>query len=269
MQIASYQPPTLAETLADALKNDFFFAILITSQSQGKKKSMNLPFGLGKTTLAMWISYVLHGQNWDGVFNDMFYYPSKLAKAIKADPNKPEDQKLPNAIWDDVQMMAPAENVVPRPIRNLAGLLSTKRPECSVLTMTAPNILSIAAPLRKLVVFELIVWERSHYEVQRISFRKNFKNPYQDLMDLSFIEGDDLTTRFDPLPPEIQTRYNKWRVEMKVPFEDTVITDLEKYEKRTVQKQYDEALATADKEASDHARWMSKRRWGKTSSESG
>ena len=88
--LGPYQPPTLAETLADALKNDFFFGILISSQSQGKKKSLNLPFGLGKTTLAMWISYVLHGQNWDSVFDGMFYYPSKLANAIKADTNEAE-----------------------------------------------------------------------------------------------------------------------------------------------------------------------------------
>ena len=95
--------------------------------------------------------------------------------------------------------------------------------------MSAPNILSIAAPLRRLVAFELIVWERGKYEVQRITHHKNFRNPSADLMQLAFVEGNQEYS-FYPLPDDIQKRYDAWRAEGKRPHAKSILKRLERYE---------------------------------------
>lgn len=228
------QPPPLAYYLSEALSHDYFVPLIVTSMTKGKFKSMNLPFGLGKTTLALWISYVLHGKDWDKTFADLTYYPSEMVDILV--PNKDGLEKRPAVVADDLQLTCPADVSVPRVVRRLAGYLSTNRPEVSVLIMTAPNISSIAAPLRRLVAFELIVWERGHYEVQQIVYHKNFRNPLQDLMNLQFVEGksgdgEDATT-FDPLPTEILQRYNTWRAEKKAPYAAELKKELLNYERK-------------------------------------
>ncbi len=231
------QPPPLAENLAKALSQDYFLVILISSRTRGKFKSLNLPFGLGKSTLSMKISYVLHGGEagyeedaiWDQVFDHMKYYPSKLARMLT--PNEDKHPKIPCAIYEATQMTAPADQSVPGVIRRLASYLTENRPECSTLILNGPSISDIAKPLRQLVAYELIVWERGHYEVQQIINHKNFKNPLQDIMELVFVEGDPTTTVFTPLPERIQKRYDKWRAEEKIPFNNSLIRELERYEK--------------------------------------
>ena len=191
---------------------------------------------MGKTTLCLKLSYILHGGDpgwedkatWDEVFDHTRYYPSKLMKLLV--PNEDKRPKVPCAVWDATQMTAPADSSVPKVIRKLASNLTENRPECSVLIMNAPNINAISAPLRRLVAFEIIVWERGHYEVQQIIYHKNFKNPLQDLMNLVFIEGDENTTVFDPLPHWVQQRYDLWRAKEKAPFTRSLIRDLIRYE---------------------------------------
>lgn len=228
--MGSYEPPGIAKYLAEALLNDFFVVYIITSQTQGKNESMNLPFGLGKTSLEWWLSYILHGEEVMAVRKDFFYYPSKLFKA--AMPTNPPKPPIPHATYDDVQATAPAVSSVPAILQRMAGYLTTNRPEIKTMGMTAQNINSVAAPLRKLCAFEIIVYERGCYEVQQIKYRKNFKNPHEDMMRLEY-RGQ---SKFEKMPAEEQAWYDQWRREQKIPQAQKLIADLEKYEKKELPK---------------------------------
>lgn len=258
-------PPTLAETLARALNSDFFVPILVSSQTKGKFKSLNLPYGLGKTSLAFWLSYMIHGgepseasepnEVWDEVFADTYYYPSKLIARLA--PNVARLPPMPAFIYDDVQMTAPADQNVPGVIRRFASYLSTNRPEAKVGVLTAPNMNSIAAPLRRMVAYELIVWERGHYEVQQIVYHKNFHNPIQDKIELAYVEGTEDTTVFDPLPEFVQKKYDDWRAKQKAPFQRQLTKELERYEKLVK-----ETDVTTNPQASEAGRALAQKRWG-------
>jgi len=213
-----------------AINEDYLVFILVTSQTRGKFKSLNLPFGLGKTTLALWLSYSIHNYDWEQVFEHLYYYPDKLLEGIEGAAEA--KTRLPSPIWDDAQFTCPAEQSVPSAVRRMAGRLSTARAETPCVIMTAPNILSIAAPLRKLVSFEVIVWERAHFEIQQITYYKNFANPLADNMKLDFIEGDPEQTVFPDLPSDVKARYNIWRAAQKKPSDANLRRDLFNYVKR-------------------------------------
>ena len=84
-------------------------------------ESKNLPFGLGKTTLALDLSYILHGNEifdsgwedaysdgWNEVFGNTGYFPSDVGKRLL--PTQNHDRiKIPALIWDDVQKTAPSQ----------------------------------------------------------------------------------------------------------------------------------------------------------------
>jgi len=235
--MAQQQVPKLAEYIGLALKNDYFITILITSRTMGKFQSLNLPFGLGKTTLALWVSYLLNDKNWDKVFDVLCYYPNEVVKLMI--PNV-ETGKLKRTciVWDDVQFTCPASQGTPTAIRKLSGYLTTNRPECSVLVMTAPGFNDISFALRKLVCFEMIVFERGMYEVQQIVRHKNWKGkPTEDLEKLVFIEGQQESRAFLPLPNDIQLRYDKWRAEKKKPFADSLLGELDVWMKKKMEVQ--------------------------------
>ncbi len=211
-----------AEYMRDAIKNNFLLTVLITSQTQGKRKSENLPFGLGKTTLAFWLSYYMNGQKWSEVFNHLCGNPYDVVNLLE-----PGRTRVRAALWDAVQMTAPAEQGVPRVIRKLSSYISDTRPEMACLLMTASNMNAICAPLRKLVVFEVIIAERGQYEIQKIKYHKNYKQPLQDISNLSYLEEGT----FPPLPDDIQERYEKWRVNSKLKIYPTLKADCEAYMK--------------------------------------
>lgn len=274
------RPPPLAENLGKALKMDFFITLLVSSQTSGKYKSMNLPFGLGKTTLALWQSYILHGGTdgadddpiWDEVFDHLKYYPSKLMNAIiPPDSNSPK-HPIPALVYDDVQFTAPAAQNVPQVVRDLASDVTTERKAISILILTAPNMNAMAAPLRKLVTYELIVSERGFYEVQQITYHKNYKNPLMDKIKLEFVEGKkqedckpgEMPTIFPQLSKKIQKRYDDWRATEKRPRQLRLVERLEKYEMNI------EGLASGMKDQDDTekvaasvaARSLARKRWG-------
>ena len=164
----------------------------------------------------------------------MKYYPSKLIKLLM--PSDRPQPKIPCAIWDATQLTAPADQSVPKVIRRFASILTENRPEVSCLIMNAPNMNGIARPLRTLAAYECIIYDRGHYEVQQITYHKNFSDPTQDLVKLSFVEGTDAedprekATVFEPLPERIQTRYNEWRAREKEPYMRAAIKQLVAYE---------------------------------------
>jgi hypothetical protein len=202
--------PTFAESLTEAIRHDYLMFVLVTSHTQGKLKSVNFPFGVGKTTLTMWLSYVFSGiktgdgikYSWDEVFANMVYNPIAALKLVR-----PGTPRRPFGLWDDVQLTAPAERQVPPPILRFASYVTTTRKQIGVFFMTAPNMREIAAPLRRLITFELIVPERGKYEVQQIKCYKNFRNPLMDTTKLEYVEEGG----FPKLPKVIEEKYDAWR----------------------------------------------------------
>lgn len=217
---------TLADYFLEAINNDYLITVLVTSYTKAKVKTQNLPFGVGKTTLAFWLSYFMNGKNWDTVFDRCAYNPHSLGRMLE-----PGVERKQAVLWEDVQATAPAEQGVPKAIRRLANFLSTERPEIACLLMTAPNISMISSPLRKLVIFEVIVSARGHYEVQKISYHKNFKDPLHDLARLEYLEETVREEPFDPLPPEVLQRYTRWRVEQKKRLYPNLMAELDAYVK--------------------------------------
>lgn len=214
----------LTDYLVQAISDNYFITAIITSYTQAKNKTDNLPFGLGKTTLALWLSYYLNGNNWDKVFETLYYNPYALAVGLE-----PSTARKYCGVWDDVQATAPAMQGIAKPILKLANFLTTERPEIALLLFTAPNVNMIAAPLRKLINFEIIVSERGYYEVHKITFHKNFKKPMQDRARLEYLEELAQDTPFPPLPQEIQQRYDMWRTEQKLLLYPSLLNELKNY----------------------------------------
>jgi hypothetical protein len=211
---------SLGDFLADAITKNYLITIAITSYTQAKNQTRNLPFGLGKTSLAMELAYLLHGgcttdgyQNknvWEKVHQIMGYDPCAIGEMLE-----PGRKRTPCVIWDDVQATAPASQSVPIAIRSLANFISTERPECACVIFTTPNMNFMAAPLRKLVNFEIIVSERGLYEVHKYSYYKDFKRPLQDRMHFDYVEEVPRDQPFPALPEFEQVWYDKWRTERK------------------------------------------------------
>lgn len=230
--------PAIAKSLADfvkeAITNDFLITIAVTSYTQAKNQTRNLPFGLGKTTLVEELAYLLNGGTindcfqrkdvWEKVHRIMAYDPYNFGKLLE-----PGQERKACAIWDDVQATAPAAQSVPMAIRQLANFISTNRPECACIFFTCPNLNSIAAPLRKLVNFEIIVSERGLYEVHKISYYKNFKKPLQDNMHFDYVEEVPRDQPFPKLPDFEQAWYNQWRIERKQALYPHMLKGLESY----------------------------------------
>jgi hypothetical protein len=222
-----------ATYLNDAINKNFLLVVLITSQTQGKLKTENLPFGVGKTTLMLWLMYYMNGGTaetayepnnpaWDTVFQKLCGNPYDVVLLLE-----PGTKRTKAAGWDAVQMTAPAEQGVPKVIRKLSSYLSDTRPELACLIMTASNMNAISAPLRKLVVFEIIIAERGKYEIQKIKYHKNFEQPLQDLCRIEYLEEGT----YPKLPDEIADRYETWRKGSKAKIYPTLLADCETYMK--------------------------------------
>lgn len=228
-----------ATYLNDAITNNFLLVVLITSQTQGKIKSENLPFGVGKTTLMLWLMYYMNGGTEENAYNPNDEAWQTVFKKLCGNPYdvvlllEPGTERTKAAGWDAVQMTAPAEQGVPKTIRKLSSYVSDTRPELACLIMTASNINAISAPLRKLVVFEVIIAERGVYEIQKIKYHKNFTSPLQDLCSIDYLEEGT----YPKLPPDISVRYEEWRKKSKGKIYPTLKADCEAYMK--LQEQQD------------------------------
>ena len=218
--------------LVEAINENYLITMAVTSYTQAKRPTQNLPFGLGKTTLALELNYLLQGGDptyndpdiWEKTFASSVYNPLELVKLLK--PGTPRKNCV---VWDDVQATAPAEQGVPRAIRRLANFLSTERPEVACLIFTTPNVNQISSPLRKLVNFEVIVSERGLYEVHKIVYMKDYRRPLVDRSRLQYMEELDQTLPFPPLRPNIQERYDLWRIKEKVKLYPALENDLDVY----------------------------------------
>ena len=246
---------SLGEFLADAITKNYLITLAITSYTQAKNQTRNLPFGLGKTSLAMELAYLLHGgsvhdnyQNknvWEKVHKIMAYDPYSMGLLLE-----PGRERTPCVIWDDVQATAPASQSVPTAVRSLANFISTERPECACIIFTCPNLNFIAAPLRKLVNFEIIVSERGLYEVHKYSYFKDFKRPMQDRMHFDYVEEVPRDQPFPALPSFEQSWYDAWRTKRKQQLYPNMMKNLKTY---TALQQWEQTGETKTLTLSGHA----------------
>jgi hypothetical protein len=207
----------LADYILNAVDNNYLLFFLITSHTQGKiKDAENLPFGMGKTTLLFWLNKIINrvdekkDPSWDLAFQTSAYNTYDFFCLLDPIKRKREG-RLNFAGFDDLQASCPAEAGVPRAIRRMSSYLTTNRPEVACIGATADNINNISAPLRRLVMFEIIVAHRGEYEIQKITYHKNYKKPLQDIGKLEYIEEGT----FNKLPPHVEARYVDWRVQNK------------------------------------------------------
>jgi len=209
----------LWDYLHNCISKNYLLILAVTSYTQGKIKSENLPFGVGKTSMGMWLNAWMNNEawnnpehwkeniNWDLTKQSMFYDYVKLMRRLK----KFDGVRVYNALWDDVQMTAPATQSVDKKIYELAFYITGARPEVATITLTCPNLGMIAAPIRNITNVEIIVSQRGIFEVQRIKNYKNFRRPRDDLSKLNYLEEG----KFSELPSEVQQWYDDWRVEEK------------------------------------------------------
>jgi hypothetical protein len=234
------------EYIVQAVTQNYLIVAAITSYTQAKWQTANLPFGLGKTTLALDLMYVLCGGKWSDLVNNtseqrvwdkvnalICYDPLNLAKLLE-----PGRERIDGCVYDDVQATAPSSSSVPIPIRKLANFVSTERPEVPIIFFTTPNLNYISAPLRKLVNFELIVSERGFYEVHKISYYKDFNNPLQDKMHFDYVDenvhedDEEKKAHREPFPAlctSEQLWYDNWRTEHKRQLYPSLMSALKGY----------------------------------------
>ena len=200
--------------------SDYLELTVITSRTKGKLASVQRPFGVGKSSLAWQLSYMLYyiaeyGEKSlaemtlfdDGVWNKVFDHATYTIDGV-IELLTYTDERLPCILWDDAQLTAPAITNISKELKQKIEYLSTARDSVANIIMTAPNISELAKPLRKIVSYELIVPERGRYEVQHVVRRKNFYAPTKDFERLLYLGQG----QFPKLPPEVDARYKKWRL---------------------------------------------------------
>ena len=229
---------SFSEILQDAICNDKLVIVAVTSNTQARNESDDTPYGAGKTTMALKLSYKFHHfdpaehrfydvgldqsdlRNWGSTFEDLFYYPYRILTAVR-DVGKGAKKPMPMAVWDDAQYTAGRQIGTPVVVTQLIARLTTSRPELKVLVLTTPNINDLSSALRTIVGIEVIVFARGEFEVQKIKHLKNFKNPSKDHTRLEYLEGEDnrelgKASSFTPLPPTVMEYYNSWRAKEKL-----------------------------------------------------
>ncbi len=264
--------PTLDQAFASAIKNDYLLVICIESQVRGLKQSVNLPFGLGKSTLALEYAFKLVGgtaaeyedaysKAWNEVFECLFFTPTAMIRSLVPKPGKKVIPKAV-AVLDAAQVQCGADNAVPTVIRRFANFLSDSRPLVKVIILTAPNISSIAAPLRKIVTHIVIVWKRGAVEVQKIQARLNYDDPRSDRYKLTYVESS--AKAFGPLPPKVSERYETERARFHLELRRGLLKSLEHFEhmsKDLVDKS--ELTDEEREERSEIGRALARTRWKK------
>jgi len=206
------------QRLFENIMQDYFDIILVTSRSLGRVKGSRRPYRVGKSTFAMWLSFITHklyyeyyGKNysdeelWDMVFDRLFYSIYDMDKYIRGLAEK--KQQVPAVILDDAERTAPALQRIPPRLRRTIDNINVYGTQVKFLIMTAPAMKSIAKPLREMVTFEVIIPFRGYFEVQEIVLEKDFYNAPREIGRYIYrSEG-----HFPPLPEEIQRRYDEWR----------------------------------------------------------
>ena len=217
--------------MADNIDSDYFEVYLVTSQAGGLEPSVGRPYGVGKSTFALWFAYRAWAYDrgtlwidWENqvvvdetpenerrkifeeiIENWLFYSLPDLLDAVSR-----ARKRIPAVVWDDAQLDCPSGHNITAEKRELIARITTLRPMLANLVLTAPSISDLAKPLRRLINWEVIVPRRGVYEVQFIMKRRDYYDPYQDRERLWY----DASGTFDPLPEDVQKLYQRKREEV-------------------------------------------------------
>lgn len=234
MQVQKSCLSTIWLRMAENINSDFLEFFLITSQAAGLEESVGRPFGMGKSTLAIWMAY----RAWAYHKNLLKFEKDPATGDLALVELATEQQRLdlmrhivtnytvwhidtliekiqkttdfiPAIVWDDVQDSAPALQHVPEHIVVKIGYLTRVRQRVANLILTAPSISEIAKPLRRCITWEIIVPQRGVYEVQFLLKRRDFYKPTEDKLRMWY----ETTGYFDPLPEQIDKLYKQLRNE--------------------------------------------------------
>jgi hypothetical protein len=211
--------------VAENIDNDYLEMMLITSRSGGLLPTQGRSFGVGKSTLGLWLTYRAHAYSQGVVkmYEDRIEEPD-LSEQVRVMKDvilnwtvwslndlstKVMEAKgtIPAILWDDVQADCPAWQHVPPKIREQIEYMTMMRQRIANIIMTAPSISDIARPLRENITWELIVPQRGTYEVQFIAKRRDFYSPKEDRTRLWY----ETQGGFPPLPEEVDVLYKTER----------------------------------------------------------
>lgn len=205
--------------------SDYLLVLLITSSSEGREPSLGLDYGLGKSTLMLWLADLFVSLStrfqgkpkadvWDYIFNtQLITFPWELERLFYTLPVRyPGDPVF--VLIDDMQRSFGKDRSKDNYIRSLANRLTTSRQQIAVVVGSAPDISEIAYPFRYKFNFEIKVPRRGTFEIQRLKKWTDFQNPYQTRVSMPVT--DFSTDEFPALDPEFDSRYKKWRHEANI-----------------------------------------------------
>lgn len=175
--------------------------IAITSAAQGKIKSESLPFGEGKSSLAMGISKRVYKGDEEKVKENMGYDEFDIQEMLR----KP--RRTHCYISEDMQIAFGKHKSHDSGIKALAGLISAARPYIAIFVGTMPHLGTVAKAWRELFMFEIKVPFRGYYEVQQIKHYSPFDDPYNPRPRLDY-KGE---AEFPKPTDELEAWYVEWR----------------------------------------------------------
>ena len=274
----SFEDSALMEWIVKANEKNYLIFFCITSQAQGKIPIEGISFGMGKSTLSLWISYLVYkyhlkkkgvnvtsidgiNQVWDIVFQNLFMRPRVYDQYIFRGPDAPHPPTIltkhgaiPVIVADDMQETVGKNNRFDPYLQALAMRLTKARDWVSVVVGTMPKKADLFKWYRDLFTMELIIPTRGTFEFQRTIYKKSFRD-WDTVIAKGWYESEGKKFGFPPLPTVIERRYKKWvRAEQH-------IIDIARWS-QDKQKPIDEP-PVPDSEATIAARALVNRRWRK------
>lgn len=205
-----------------AIRFDYLICILITSASEGRQASLGIDYGVGKSTLMLYIMYVFvdkfgkcqtEQEKWDRIFSMLYAFPWELEQFYYTAPTRCPGEPIFIAV-DDLQRSFGKDRSKDNYIRSLANRLTTARQQAPVFIASAPDIGEIAYPFRFKFNFEIKVPKRGEYEVQRLKKWTDFQNPYVTRVTMPKTDWKPgVFPKLSDLNKEAEDRYKAWRTE--------------------------------------------------------
>jgi hypothetical protein len=220
----------LMDWILRAVYEDYLVPIVVTSQTQGKIPSLGLPFGQGKSTFALWLSYMAYREVmkdkvdvnsvegvrevWRVVFENLFLLPEELDKYVFRHPEfrKPSvtvDGRIPLVVWDDMQETVGKRRRFDRYLNELADRLTKGREKVAVIVGTCPHLAMLMRPFREFFNIEVLIPQRGRFEVQKMHYVRRFDR-WDDHQVRAWYQSE--SGFYTPtLPPDIQKAYDEWK----------------------------------------------------------
>lgn len=279
---SSFENSPVLQWMFKAIDEDKLLFIGITSQAQAKIPVEGFAFGMGKSTLALWLSYLVYkrlaqrqrwdvdsieGTNklWDVVFQNLFLRPQILDHYVFGGPEAPYkppitidyDNSIPLVLWDDMEESVGKFNHASQYLQTLAARLKKGRDWFKILLGTFPMGDDLFKRYRFLFHMELIVPQRGIFEFQRTLYARKFSD-WDRTLSQAWYESESRMYGFPPLPPHIWNRYKAWIKE------EHAILDKQRWKlEARMTKKEEEPEPIPQTEASKAALLLAQARWGK------